>query len=240
MKNEEFVNEQDEGDTYLGDSYSDKDEDDFVKRMKENPNSKLNDAIKKFPEKQSFRIFKEKMTNIIVEEKTKNTTLFEFPCNEIGVEDKDGNGDKDNENDRSQLKNEGIKNDGDNNQKEDKDGKIIEDENDEPKNNDESKETNNHGETIQQSENENLFDKVVDNIMDNVLGIGFLSLNRSLMTRSKSNTPISQVIREKGKSEGVHKQGEEVEKRKGDDMAMESLNMEIKEEQKLRTQKMEV
>ncbi|CAH1423379.1 unnamed protein product [Lactuca virosa] len=98
--NEEFVNEQDEGDTNLEDNDSDKDEDDFVEayesklskmrnsfeRMKEKLNSKLNDAITKFPEKESFRIFKENMTNIIVEEKTESTTLFEFPSNETGVE----------------------------------------------------------------------------------------------------------------------------------------------------------
>ncbi|CAH1427166.1 unnamed protein product [Lactuca virosa] len=90
--NEEFVNEKDEGDTDLEDSDSDKDEDDSVEayesklskmlnsfeRMKEKLNSKLNDAITKFPEKESFRIFKEKMTNIIVEEKTESTKLFEF------------------------------------------------------------------------------------------------------------------------------------------------------------------
>ncbi|XP_042753309.1 uncharacterized protein LOC122195461 [Lactuca sativa] len=72
--NEEFVNEQDEGDTYLEDSDSDKDEDHSVEayeskiskmlnsfeRMKEKLNSKLNDAMTKFPEKESFRIFKEK------------------------------------------------------------------------------------------------------------------------------------------------------------------------------------
>ncbi|CAH1414052.1 unnamed protein product [Lactuca virosa] len=98
--NEEFVNEQDEGDTDLEDSDSDKDEDHSVEayeskiskmlnsfeRMKEKLNSKLNDAITKFPEKESFRIFKEKMTNIIVEEKIESTTLFEFPSNETGVE----------------------------------------------------------------------------------------------------------------------------------------------------------
>ncbi|CAH1440239.1 unnamed protein product [Lactuca virosa] len=90
--NEEFVNEQDEGDTDLEDSDSDKDEDHSVEayeskiskmlnsfeRMKEKLNSKLNDAITKFPEKESFRISKEKMTNITVEEKTESTTLFNF------------------------------------------------------------------------------------------------------------------------------------------------------------------
>ncbi|CAH1436285.1 unnamed protein product [Lactuca virosa] len=186
--NEEFVNEQYEGDTNLEDSDSDKNEDDSVEayesklskmlnsfeRMKEKLNSKLSDAITKFPEKESFRIFKEKMTNIIVEEKTQSTTLFEFPSNETGVEginltpvmgqktndqkeneDKEGNCEEDNDNDGSQLEvyylldsneaeNEGIKNDGDNNQKEgetqvkDKDGKINENENDEEKNEDET------------------------------------------------------------------------------------------------------
>ena len=55
-------------------------------RMKEKLNSKLNDAMTKFPEKESFRIFKEKMTNMIVEEKTESSTLFNFPSNETGVE----------------------------------------------------------------------------------------------------------------------------------------------------------
>nr|KAJ0189500.1 hypothetical protein LSAT_V11C800448660 [Lactuca sativa] len=72
------------GDTDLDDSDFDKDEDDSTEayesklskmlnsfeRMKEKLNSKLNNAIKKFLEKESFRIFKEKMTNIIVEENT--------------------------------------------------------------------------------------------------------------------------------------------------------------------------
>nr|KAJ0199865.1 hypothetical protein LSAT_V11C600327020 [Lactuca sativa] len=98
--NEEFINEQDEGDTDLEDNDSDKDEDDSVeayesklykmlncfKRMKEKPNSKFSDAITKFPEKESFRIFKVNMKNIIIEEKTKSTTFFEFPSNEIRVE----------------------------------------------------------------------------------------------------------------------------------------------------------
>ncbi|CAH1421103.1 unnamed protein product [Lactuca virosa] len=115
--------------------------------MKEKLNSKLNDAITKFPEKESFRIFKEKMTNTIVEEKTESTTLFEFPSNETGVEginltpimgqktndqkeneDDEGNREEENDNDGSQpevdylldsneAENEGIKNDGDKNKK---------------------------------------------------------------------------------------------------------------------------
>ncbi|CAH1450516.1 unnamed protein product [Lactuca virosa] len=159
--NEEFVNEQDEGDTDLEDSDSDKDEDHSVEayeskiskmlnsfeRMKEKLNLKLNDAITKFPEKESFRIFEEKMTNIIGEEKTEGTTIFEFPSNQTGFEginltpitgqktndqkeneDKEGNGEEDNDNDGSQpeedylldsneAENERIKNDGDNNKK---------------------------------------------------------------------------------------------------------------------------
>ncbi|CAI9260749.1 unnamed protein product [Lactuca saligna] len=65
--NEEFVNEQNEGDTDLEDSDSDKDEDHSVEayeskiskminsfeRMKEKLNSKFNDAMTKFPEKES-------------------------------------------------------------------------------------------------------------------------------------------------------------------------------------------
>ncbi|CAI9298159.1 unnamed protein product [Lactuca saligna] len=114
----QFVNEQDEGDTDLEDSDSDKDEHHYVE---EKLNSKLNDAMTKFPKKESFRIFKEKMTNMIVEEKTESTTLSIFPSNETGVEginltpimclktndqkeneDKEGNGEEDSDNDASQ------------------------------------------------------------------------------------------------------------------------------------------
>ncbi|CAH1445586.1 unnamed protein product [Lactuca virosa] len=118
--NEEFVNEQDEGDTDLEDSDSDKDEEQFVEayeskiskmlnsfeRMKEKLNSKLNDAITKFPEKESQKTNDQKEN-----------------------EDKEGNGEEHNDNDESQPEvdylfdsneavNEGIKNDGDKNKKE--------------------------------------------------------------------------------------------------------------------------
>nr|KAJ0216759.1 hypothetical protein LSAT_V11C300127850 [Lactuca sativa] len=160
--NEEFVDEQDERDTDLEDNDYDKDEDHSVEayeskiskminsfeRMKEKLNSKLNDAMTKFLKKESFRIFKEKMTNMIVEEKTESTTLFNFPINETGVEginltpimgqktndqteneDKEGNGEEDSDNGASQPKvdylldsnkadNEEIKNDADKNKKE--------------------------------------------------------------------------------------------------------------------------
>ncbi|CAI9299843.1 unnamed protein product [Lactuca saligna] len=53
--NEEFVNEQDEGDTDIEVSDSDKDEDHYIK---EKLNSKFNDAITKFLEKETSRIFK--------------------------------------------------------------------------------------------------------------------------------------------------------------------------------------
>nr|KAJ0199042.1 hypothetical protein LSAT_V11C600327010 [Lactuca sativa] len=98
-------------------------------------------------------------------------------------EAKDRNGEEENDNDGSQpevdylVDSNKAKNDGDNNKKEQKDGKINENENDEEKNDNEIDETNNHGETIQQSENENLLEKVVDNIMDNVVTIGFSRLN---------------------------------------------------------------
>ncbi|CAH1442914.1 unnamed protein product [Lactuca virosa] len=281
--NEEFVNEQDEGDTDLEDSDSDKDEDHSVEayeskiskmlnsfeRMKEKLNSKLNDAITKFPEKESFRIFEEKMTNIIGEEKTEGTTIFEFPSNQTGFEginltpiicqktndqkeneDKEGNGEEDNDNDGSQpeedylldsneAENERIKNDGDNNQKEgetevkEKDGKNNQNDNDEEKKADDNEETNNHEETIQQTENENLLDKVVDNIVDNVLGIGISSLNsqedeiwnhpemKTIFDNIDIGSPMStgktNTLAEKEKSEGVHEQGTKVEKTKGDD-----------------------
>nr|KAJ0218045.1 hypothetical protein LSAT_V11C300105240 [Lactuca sativa] len=234
-----FVIEQDEGDTDLEDSDSDKDDDHSVEayeskiskmlnsfeRMKEKLNSKLNDAMIKIPEKESFRIFEEKMTNIIGEEKTECTTIFEFPKNE----DDEGNHEEENDNDGSQpevdylldsneAENEGIKNDGDKNQKEGetevkgKDGKNNENDNDEEKKDDDVEETNNHEETIQQTENENLLDKVVDNIVD-VIGVGISSLNSqedeiwngSPITISKTNTLISQVIQgmgEEGEEEG--------------------------------------
>nr|KAJ0216445.1 hypothetical protein LSAT_V11C300134480 [Lactuca sativa] len=160
--NEEFVDQQDKGDTDLEDNDYDKDEDHSVEayeskiskminsfeRMKEKLNSKFNDAMTKFPEKESFRIFKEKMTNMIVEEKTESTTLFNFPINETRVEginltpimgqktndqteneDKEGNGEEDSDNGASQPEvdylldsdeadNEEIKNDADKNKKE--------------------------------------------------------------------------------------------------------------------------
>ncbi|CAH1413954.1 unnamed protein product [Lactuca virosa] len=147
--NEEFVNEQDEGDTDLEDSDSDKDEDHSVEayeskiskmlnsfeRMKEKLNSKLNDAITKFPEKERINL------TPIIGQKTND---------QKENEDKEGNGEEDNDNDGSQpeedylldsneAENEGIKNDGDNNQKEgetevkEKDGKNNQNDNDEEK-----------------------------------------------------------------------------------------------------------
>ncbi|CAI9280562.1 unnamed protein product [Lactuca saligna] len=271
-------------DTDIEDSDSDKDEDHSVEayeskiskmlnsfeRMKEKLNSKLNDAMTKFPEKESFRIFKETMTNMIFEEKTESITLFNFPINETGVEgfnstpimgqktndqteneDKEGNGEEDSDNGASQPEvdyllnsneadNEGIKNDAYKNKKEGeigvkkKDGKRNENQNDEEEKDDHVEETNNHEETIQQTENENLLDKVVDN----VLGIGVLNLNSqedeiwnhpemktifdnidigSPMSTGKTNTLV-----EKEKSEGVHEQGTKVEKTKGDDTGKEN------------------
>ncbi|CAI9275529.1 unnamed protein product [Lactuca saligna] len=280
--NEEFVDEQDEGDTDLKDNDYDKDEDHYVEayeskiskmtnsfeRLKEKLNSKLYDAMIKFPEKESFRIFKEKITNMIVEEKTESTTLFNFPSNETGVEginltpimgqktndkkeneDKEGNGEEGNDNDASQLEvdylldsnepeNEAIKNDADKNKKEgeigvkEKDGKRNENENDEEEKDDHAKETNNHEETIQQTEHEIFLDKVVDNIMGNVLGIGISSLNSQEdefwnhpeMKTIFDNIDIGKIntLAEKEKSEGVHEQGTKVEKTKGDDTGKEN------------------
>ncbi|CAI9286695.1 unnamed protein product [Lactuca saligna] len=235
-------------DTDLEDSDSDKDEDYSVEayeskiskminsfeRMKEKLNSKLNDAMTKLPEKESLRIFKEKMKNMIVEEKTESTTLFNFPINEIGVEginltpitgqktndqteneDKEGNGEEDSDNgasqpevdyllDSNEADNEGIQNDADKNKKK----------------------------TIQQTKNQNLLDKVVDNIVDNVLGIGVSSLNsqedeiwnhpemKTIFDNIDIGSPMStgktNTLAEKEKSEGVHEQGTKVEKTKGD------------------------
>ncbi|CAI9271385.1 unnamed protein product [Lactuca saligna] len=282
--NEEFVDEQDEGDTDLEDNDYDKDEDHFVEayeskiskminsfeRMKEKLNSKLNDAMTKFLEKESFRIFNEKMTNMIVEEKTESTTLFNFPINETGVEginltpimgqktndkteneDKEGNGEEDSDNGASQPEvdyllnsneadNEEIKNDADKNKKEgeigvkEKDGKRNENENDEEEKDDYAEETNNHEETIRQTENENLLDKVVHNIVDNVLGIGISTLNsqedeiwnppemKAIFDNIDIGSPMStgkaNTLAENEKSEGVHKQGTKVEKTKEDDI----------------------
>ncbi|CAI9302650.1 unnamed protein product [Lactuca saligna] len=76
-----------------------------------------------------------------------------------------------------------MMNDADKNKKEgeigvkEKDGKRNENENDEEEKDDHDEETNNHEVTIQQTENENLLDNVVHNIVDNVLGIGISSLN---------------------------------------------------------------
>nr|KAJ0214717.1 hypothetical protein LSAT_V11C400212090 [Lactuca sativa] len=84
--NEEFFNEQVEGDTNLEDIDCGKDEDVFVERIKEKLSSKLNDAITTFPEKESFKIFSENITNIIVEDKSESKFFFEFPINETGLE----------------------------------------------------------------------------------------------------------------------------------------------------------
>ncbi|CAI9301169.1 unnamed protein product [Lactuca saligna] len=230
--------------------------------MKEKLNSKFNDAMTKFPEKESFRIFKEKMTNMIVEEKTESSTLFNFPSNETGVEginltpimgqktndqkeneDKEGNGEEDGDNDASQpevdylldsneAENEGIKNDADKNKKEgeigvkEKDGKRNENENDEEEKDDHAEETNNYEKSIQQTENENLLDKVVDNIVDNVIGVGISSLNsqeneiwndpemKTILDNIDIGSPMSRnTLAEKEKSE--------VEKTKADDTLAE-------------------
>nr|KAJ0196963.1 hypothetical protein LSAT_V11C700381270 [Lactuca sativa] len=191
--NEEFVNEQNEGDRDLEESDSDKHEDHSVEayeskiskmlnsfeRMKEKLNSKLNDAMTKFPEKERINL------TPIMGQKTNDQTENE---------DKEGNGEEDNDNgasqpevdyllDSNEADNEGIKNNADKNKKEgeigvkEKDGKRNENQNDEEEKDDHAEETNNHEETIQQTENENLLDKVVDNIVDNVLGIGVSSLD---------------------------------------------------------------
>nr|KAJ0207451.1 hypothetical protein LSAT_V11C500239110 [Lactuca sativa] len=236
--NEEFVNKQDEGETDLKDSDSDKDEDHSVVRIKEKLNSKLNDMTTKFREKESFRIFKENMTNTIVEEKAESTTLFEFPGNETGVEginftpiigqktnDKKGNEDEEeNHNDGNQsevdylldsneTENEGIKNDGDKNQKEsetevkENDGKNNENDNDEEKKDDYVEETNNHEETIQQTENVNLLDKVPRILL-------IMSLELDFQKRKNQKVYID-------KEKKLKKEREIIQARK-------TLNMEIK------------
>ncbi|CAI9287439.1 unnamed protein product [Lactuca saligna] len=116
--------------------------------MKENLNSKLNDAITKFCKKESLRILKERMTNVIFEDKTESTEILEFPSIETGREgtnlklvlgekrndekeneDKKGNGEQHNDNDGlepevdyfldgNEFDNEGTKNDGEINRKE--------------------------------------------------------------------------------------------------------------------------
>nr|KAJ0211996.1 hypothetical protein LSAT_V11C400204840 [Lactuca sativa] len=242
--NEEFVDEQDEGDTDLEDNDYDKDEDHYVEayeskminsfeRMKEKLNSKLNDAMTKFPEKESFRIFKEKMINMIVKEKTESTTLFNFPINETGVEginltpimgqktndqieneDKEGNGEEDSDNGASQpeiriKKGEiGVK---------EKDGKRNENLNDEDEKDDHDEETNNHEETIQQTENENLLDKVVDNIVENVLGIGISSLHSQedeIWNHLEMKTIFDNIYIGKENSEDINEGGTEAKNTK--------------------------
>ncbi|XP_023756115.1 serine/threonine-protein kinase atg1-like [Lactuca sativa] len=229
--------------------------------MKEKLNSKLNDSITKFPEKETFSIFKENITNIIVEDKTESKFFLEFPSNEIGLEETKQRMKKQRMMEIT-IKKKVLKKKGETEVKEN-DGEINENENDEEKNNEETEETNNDGDTNRKNEtNQNLLEKVVENIVDNVLGIGFSSLNSkedeiwinpemktildnidiwSLITRSKTYTSITQVIQGKENSEGIHKQRGEVEKGKRDDigkwMERESLNMEIKEEWKLRRQK---
>ncbi|CAI9283923.1 unnamed protein product [Lactuca saligna] len=284
--NEEFVDEHDEGDTDLEDNDYDKDEDHSVEAYESKISKMINSfEMIKFPKKESFRIFKEKITNMIVEEKTESTTLFNFPSNETGVkginltpimgqktndqkenEDKEGNGVEDSDNDASQpevnylldsneAENEAIKNDADKNKKEgeigvkEKDGNRNENENDEEEKDDHAEETNNHEETIQQTENENLLDKVVDCIVDNVLGIGISSLNSqedeiwnhpemktifdNIDIRSPISTGKNNTLAEKEKSEGVHEQGTKVEKTKGDDTGPSKHDMDQPREKKL-------
>ncbi|CAH1417180.1 unnamed protein product [Lactuca virosa] len=177
--NEEFVNEQDEGDTDLEDSDSHKDEYHSVKayeskiskilnsfeKMKEKLNSNLNDAITKFPEKESFRIFKEKMTKTNVGEKTESTHFLNFQIMKLELKKREEENDNDGSQpevdyllDSNEAENESIKNDGDKNQKDgetevkEKDGKNNENDNDVEKKDDDAEETNNHEETIQQTE----------------------------------------------------------------------------------------
>ncbi|CAI9285377.1 unnamed protein product [Lactuca saligna] len=304
--NEKFVNEQNEGDTDLEDSDPDKDEDHSVEayeskiskminsfeRMKEKLNSKLNDAMTKFPEKESFRIFKEKMNNMIVEEKTESTTLFNFPINEIGVEginltpimgqktndqteneDKEGNGEEDSDNgasqpevdylfDSNESNNKGIKNDADKNKKEgeirvkEKDAKRNENQNDEEEKDDHAEETNNHEETIQKTKNQNLLDKVVDNIVDNVVGIGVLILNsqedeiwnhpemKTIFDNIDIGSPLStgktNTLAEKENQKVYMNKEQKLKKQREMIQARKTLKIEMKEEWKLRTRKMDV
>ncbi|CAI9270087.1 unnamed protein product [Lactuca saligna] len=185
--NEEFVNEQDEGDTDLEDNDSDKDEDHYVEAYESKISKMLN----------SFERMKEKLNLKLNDAMIKNqfdTNNGSKTNDQKENGDKEGNGEEDSDNDASQPEvdylldsneadNEGIKNDAYKNKKDceigvkEKDGKRNENENDEEEKDDHAEETNNHEETAQQTENENLLDKVVDNIVDNVLGIGISSLN---------------------------------------------------------------
>ncbi|CAH1444842.1 unnamed protein product [Lactuca virosa] len=107
--NEDIVYEQVEEDTNQGDSDSDEDEDEYVEvyksklfkmfdtfeRMKERLNSKLSDAITKFPKKESFRNLKDKITNLVVEDK--NGSMENFQAMKLDL--KGVNGEEDNDND---------------------------------------------------------------------------------------------------------------------------------------------
>nr|KAJ0226389.1 hypothetical protein LSAT_V11C100045170 [Lactuca sativa] len=267
--------EQEIGDTNLEDSDCDKDEDVSVEAYEpklckmldsfERMNSKLNDAITKFPEKESFRIFNEKL-----KKKLKAQIFLKFQVMKMVLknDNKEGNGEEDNDNDGSQLEvdylldgneaeNEGIKNDRDNNQKEcetkvkEKNAEINEN-----KNHEDTKETNNHGETSQQNEtNQNLLDKVVKYIVDKFHGIGFSSLNsqedeiwndpemKNILDNIDIGSPMTRSKTDTliSQTRGTHKMyiNKEEKLRKEREMiqAREIMNMEIKEEHKLRRQK---
>ncbi|CAH1445840.1 unnamed protein product [Lactuca virosa] len=111
------------------------------------------------------------------------------------------------------------------------DGEVNENENDEEKNDEETEETNNDVETSRKMKQIKIcWIKFVENIVDNVIGIEFSNLNSqedeiwndpemktildnndigSTMTGIKTNTPISQVIQGKGKSEDEKEEEEE-------------------------------
>ncbi|CAI9268842.1 unnamed protein product [Lactuca saligna] len=161
-------------------------------------------------------------------------------------EDKEGNGEEDSDNGASQPEVDYLldSNEADKNKTEgkirvkEKDAKRNENQNDEEEKDDHAKETNNHEETIQQTKNQNLLDKVVDNMVDNVLGIGVSSLNsqedeiwnhpemKTIFDNIDIGSPMStgktNTLAEKEKSEGIHEQGTKVEKTKGDDTGKEN------------------
>ncbi|XP_023731206.1 uncharacterized protein LOC111878953 [Lactuca sativa] len=236
----------------MEDSYCDKDEDVSIEAYEpklckmldsfERMNSKLNDAITKFPEKESFKIFNENL-----KKKLKALIFLNFQ----------GNGEEDNDNDGSQLEvdylldgneaeNEGIKNDRDNNQKEcetkvkEKNGEINENKNHEEKNDDETEETNNHGETSQQNEtNQNLLDKT--------RGTHKMYINKEKKLRKEKEMIQAREIMnmEIKEEQKLRRQKEKMEVEMNIQMfrkemqmieARESLKMKIKKEEKLTRQ----
>ncbi|CAI9301464.1 unnamed protein product [Lactuca saligna] len=89
------------------------------------------------------------------------------------------------------------------------DGEINENENDEEKNDKETEETNDDVETSRKNEtNQNMLDKVVENIVDNILGIKFSNLNSQedeIWNDNEMKIILDNIDTERPPSHGPHR-----------------------------------